>query len=117
MVPENGQTSHPCPASTSYKWFGVSVFFFFGRSTFQWPLSFALLANMLLFAFQADNNMKKYGKSLVNAVPEKATELLKVLCTDYRPKGVYSDGTVNFVLCKFLHCVHFSSQKVMNRIQ
>ena len=29
--------------------------------------------------------MKNYGKSLVNAVPEKATELLKVLCTDYRP--------------------------------
>lgn len=29
--------------------------------------------------------MKKYGKSLVNAVPDEATKLLKVLCTDYRP--------------------------------
>jgi len=30
--------------------------------------------------------MKKYGKSLVNAVPDEATNLLKVLCTDYRPQ-------------------------------
>ena len=30
--------------------------------------------------------MKKYGKSLVNAVPDEATKLLKVLCTDYRPQ-------------------------------
>lgn len=32
--------------------------------------------------------MKKYGKSLVNAVPDEATKLLKVLCTDYRPQGI-----------------------------
>ena len=32
--------------------------------------------------------MKKYGKSLVNAVPDEATKLLKVLCTDYRPQRV-----------------------------
>ncbi|KAL9962701.1 hypothetical protein ACROYT_G031830 [Oculina patagonica] len=30
--------------------------------------------------------MKKYGKSLVNAVPDEATKLLKGLCTDYRPQ-------------------------------
>ena len=33
--------------------------------------------------------MKKYGKSLVNAVPDEATKLLKVLCTDYRPQRLY----------------------------
>ena len=38
------------------------------------------------FTFQAEDNMKKYGKSLVNAVPDEATKLLKVLCTDYRPQ-------------------------------
>lgn len=36
--------------------------------------------------FKAEDNMKKYGKSLVNAVPDEATKLLKVLCTDYRPQ-------------------------------
>ena len=39
-------------------------------------------------SFQAEDNMKKYGKSLVNAVPDEATKLLKVLCTDYRPQRV-----------------------------
>ena len=32
--------------------------------------------------------MKTYGKSLVNAVPDEATKVLKVLCTDYRPSVV-----------------------------
>ncbi|XP_074607896.1 vacuolar protein sorting-associated protein 11 homolog isoform X1 [Acropora palmata] len=36
--------------------------------------------------YEAEDNMKKYGKSLVNAVPDEATNLLKVLCTDYRPQ-------------------------------
>lgn len=36
--------------------------------------------------YEAEGNMKKYGKSLVNAVPDEATKLLKVLCTDYRPQ-------------------------------
>ena len=39
-------------------------------------------------SLQAEDNMKKYGKSLVNAVPDEATKLLKVLCTDYRPQGL-----------------------------
>ena len=47
--------------------------------------------NILMLAFcfspQAEGNMKKYGKSLVNAVPDEATKLLKVLCTDYRPQS------------------------------
>ena len=29
--------------------------------------------------------MKKYGKMLMNEDSEKTTELLKCLCTDYRP--------------------------------
>lgn len=33
--------------------------------------------------------MKKYGKSLVNAVPDESTKLLKVLCTDYKPQRLH----------------------------
>ena len=29
---------------------------------------------------QADNNMKKYGKTLVSHIPEETTKLLKRLC-------------------------------------
>ncbi|XP_031570001.1 vacuolar protein sorting-associated protein 11 homolog [Actinia tenebrosa] len=35
--------------------------------------------------YEAESNMKNYGKSLVNKVPDEATNLLKRLCTDYRP--------------------------------
>ncbi|GAB6019030.1 Vacuolar protein sorting-associated protein 11 [Chamberlinius hualienensis] len=34
---------------------------------------------------QAEQNMKKYGKILLNKVPVQTTELLKRLCTDYIP--------------------------------
>ncbi|XP_072469095.1 vacuolar protein sorting-associated protein 11 homolog [Notamacropus eugenii] len=34
---------------------------------------------------QAESNMKRYGKILMHHVPEQTTQLLKVLCTDYRP--------------------------------
>lgn len=34
---------------------------------------------------EAEENMKEYGSILVDHVPEQATELLKKLCTDYRP--------------------------------
>uniref|UniRef100_A0A4W3J9W8 Vacuolar protein sorting-associated protein 11 homolog n=1 Tax=Callorhinchus milii TaxID=7868 RepID=A0A4W3J9W8_CALMI len=34
---------------------------------------------------QAESNMKKYGKTLMHHAPDKTTELLKVLCTGYRP--------------------------------
>ena len=34
---------------------------------------------------QAESNMKKYGKILMSEVPQKTTQLLKRLCTDYRP--------------------------------
>jgi hypothetical protein len=38
--------------------------------------------------------MKNYGKSLVNKVPDEATNLLKRLCTDYRPiQGDTATGT------------------------
>jgi hypothetical protein len=34
---------------------------------------------------QAEENVKKYGKVLMAEVPKETTELLKRLCTDYRP--------------------------------
>nr|XP_014429431.1 vacuolar protein sorting-associated protein 11 homolog isoform X2 [Pelodiscus sinensis] len=36
---------------------------------------------------QAESNMKRYGKILMHHVPNETTELLKILCTDYRPSG------------------------------
>lgn len=36
---------------------------------------------------QAESNMKRYGKILMYHVPNETTELLKILCTDYRPSG------------------------------
>uniref|UniRef100_A0A8C3FEB7 Vacuolar protein sorting-associated protein 11 homolog n=1 Tax=Chrysemys picta bellii TaxID=8478 RepID=A0A8C3FEB7_CHRPI len=36
---------------------------------------------------QAESNMKRYGKILMHHVPNETTELLKILCTDYRPTG------------------------------
>uniref|UniRef100_A0A8C0GXI5 VPS11 core subunit of CORVET and HOPS complexes n=2 Tax=Chelonoidis abingdonii TaxID=106734 RepID=A0A8C0GXI5_CHEAB len=36
---------------------------------------------------QAESNMKRYGKILMHHVPTETTELLKILCTDYRPTG------------------------------
>ena len=50
----------------------------------KWTNKFS--CELVCFTFQAEDNMKKYGKSLVNAVPDEATKLLKVLCTDYRPQ-------------------------------
>ena len=32
--------------------------------------------------------MKKYGKQLMNQLPDAATSLLKSLCTDWVPKGM-----------------------------
>ncbi|CAE1174781.1 VPS11 [Acanthosepion pharaonis] len=34
---------------------------------------------------EAEENLKKYGKILMSEVPQPTTELLKQLCTDYRP--------------------------------
>lgn len=31
--------------------------------------------------------MKKYGKVLISEAPKQTTELLKKLCTDYRPSN------------------------------
>jgi len=36
--------------------------------------------------FEAEKNLKNYGKSLVSHLPEKTTQLLMKLCTDYTPK-------------------------------
>ncbi|XP_064651834.1 vacuolar protein sorting-associated protein 11 homolog [Lineus longissimus] len=35
--------------------------------------------------YAADGNLKKYGKMLMSEVPKQTTELLKRLCTDYKP--------------------------------
>ena len=34
---------------------------------------------------EAESNVKKYGKVLMSEVPRETTELLKRLCTDFRP--------------------------------
>lgn len=36
---------------------------------------------------EAEDYMKKYGKVLLNEIPEETTHLLKRLCTDYRPSN------------------------------
>ena len=70
-------------------WFPVSV---------KWNNK--LYCEPVCFTFQAEDNMKKYGKSLVNAVPDEATQLLKVLCTDYRPQRLQErkSNSEHFVL-------------------
>ncbi|PIK39430.1 putative vacuolar protein sorting-associated protein 11-like [Apostichopus japonicus] len=35
---------------------------------------------------EAMENMKKYGKTLMSQEPDKTTDLLKLLCTEYKPK-------------------------------
>ncbi|XP_030077168.1 vacuolar protein sorting-associated protein 11 homolog [Microcaecilia unicolor] len=37
--------------------------------------------------FQAESNMKRYGKILMHHVPSETTQLLKTLCTDYHHNG------------------------------
>jgi hypothetical protein len=51
---------------------------------------------------EAEKYLKKYGKQLVTALPEKATLLLMSLCTDYKPKkeGV-DDGPLKSPRKKF----------------
>ncbi len=36
------------------------------------------------FSKQAKHNLRNYGKTLMEAEPDKTTELLKLLCTDYK---------------------------------
>ena len=38
-----------------------------------------------LLCGQAESNLKQYGKVLMHNVPQPTTELLKRLCTDYKP--------------------------------
>ena len=40
------------------------------------------------FPPQAEANMKKYGKQLMSALPDKTTQVLVVLCTDWVPQGI-----------------------------
>lgn len=48
------------------------------------------------FVFQAEKNVKRYGKVLMAEVPQETTELLKRLCTDYRP----TDS--QYIFCVFI---------------
>lgn len=63
--------------------------------------------------------MKKYGKQLMNQLPDATTDLLKSLCTDWIPKGMdTSAGMVMgeslghvttslcelFVVCEYRQC-------------
>ena len=50
------------------------------------PVFFILIIDyIVLFWFQAEENLKKYGKMFMAERPEETTELLKRLCTDYKP--------------------------------
>ena len=42
--------------------------------------------------------MKKYGKMLMNEDSEKTTELLKCLCTDYRPSDSESSSSCSWLI-------------------
>ena len=39
---------------------------------------------------EANHNVKKYGKLLMSEAPQQTTELLKRLCTDYKPSDSMS---------------------------
>ena len=36
---------------------------------------------------QAEENLRLYGSALLRSLPDETTELLKLLCTDYKPKN------------------------------
>lgn len=57
--------------------FKVLCFCFIPRSDFCFNLS----------TLQAETNMKKYGCRILQNCPAEATQLLKRLCTDYRPSN------------------------------
>ena len=42
---------------------------------------------LIFVLLQAEANMKKYGKQLMNELPDDTTRLLTSLCTDWMPKG------------------------------
>ena len=46
--------------------------------------------------------MKKYGKQLMNKLPDATTELLKKLCTDWIPKGM---DTTNIAMGELDHVI------------
>lgn len=46
-------------------------------------------------------NMKKYGKTLMSQEPDKTTDLLKLLCTEYKPKDGENNQDFFFFFDKF----------------
>ncbi|CAN8016525.1 unnamed protein product [Ixodes persulcatus] len=46
---------------------------------------------------EAEDYMKKYGKVLLNEIPEETTHLLKRLCTDYRPSNEQKSHPEDFI--------------------
>ncbi|XP_068706072.1 vacuolar protein sorting-associated protein 11 homolog isoform X2 [Montipora foliosa] len=71
--------------------------------------------------YEAEDNMKKYGKSLVNAVPDEATKLLKVLCTDYRPQRLQehpmAEGTRKIHKARAEEFIHIFVHQKANLIE
>ncbi|XP_071958560.1 vacuolar protein sorting-associated protein 11 homolog isoform X2 [Antedon mediterranea] len=75
----------------------------------------------------AESNMKKYGKTLMSEVPTETTELLKSLCTDYKPKDapivdqdMMAGGipTVNRAAAEeFIHIFVNNSRKLMEFLE
>lgn len=54
----------------------------------------AILYISSLSFFEAEKNLKKYGKTLINSIPEQTTKLLMELCTNYNP-SVFEDSFSN----------------------
>eukprot|EP00918_Siedleckia_nematoides_P018931 GHVU01040411.1.p1 GENE.GHVU01040411.1~~GHVU01040411.1.p1 ORF type:complete len:904 (-),score=100.20 GHVU01040411.1:521-3232(-) len=65
---------------------------------------------------QAESNMKQYGKVLMTKQPADTTDVLKTLCTDYRPKNATSSDMSDKVLKanaeEFIHIFVNNSTKL-----
>lgn len=55
--------------------------------TFLFGFRFNMFLFCIIYKKQAETNMKKYGSILLQHCPAEATQLLKRLCTDYRPSN------------------------------
>ncbi|XP_033108411.1 vacuolar protein sorting-associated protein 11 homolog isoform X2 [Anneissia japonica] len=76
---------------------------------------------------ETESNMKKYGKTLMSEVPTATTELLKLLCTDYKPidspivdQDTLAGGmpTVNRAAAEeFIHIFVNNSRKLMEFLE
>lgn len=64
--------------------------FFFQNHFFK-----IIFHSLTLFLFKAESNIKKYGKILINEIPEKTTKFLMRLCTeDFETGETEADGSL-----------------------